>query len=97
MCGAAGMARSVDLNACSGVNMNAVDVSETGPVEGWFEAGEAWIDGRYGQGFSKLHPQLLAAYVQGCAVSAVRTALTDDLVNGLDAIAAGVSALAHRP
>lgn len=63
--------------------MKSVDLSETGPVEDWFEAGEAWIDERFGAGFAKANPALLGAYVQACALAAIRTTLTDDLINGL--------------
>lgn len=72
--------------------MDSKDVSEDESVKGWFEMGQAWLDEKYGVGFALKNPALLAAYVQACALQAVRTALTDELINGL----AGVERAAGR-
>jgi len=69
--------------------MSTVDVGVTGPVEGWFEMGEAWLDDRYGAGFARANPALLAAYVQASAIGAATEALAD----ALDAAAVAVGRL----
>lgn len=66
--------------------MNSVDVSETGPVEGWLDIAVAAIDAKFGSGYAKANPVLVGAYVQAAAICAVRTALADDIVNALDGI-----------
>ena len=47
--------------------MEAIEISTTGPVDGWIDNAEAAIDQRFGKGFARRHPVLLGAYLQACA------------------------------
>lgn len=67
--------------------MNSVDVSETGPVDGWLAIAIAKIDEVFGKdGYAEANPALVGAYVQACAIASLRTAMTDELVNALSAL-----------
>lgn len=68
--------------------MDSVDVSETGAVDGWLEMAIASIDERLGHGYAAANPGLVGAYVQACALSAIRTAV----VSGLDDLGLAVRA-----
>ena len=75
-------------------SMEALEISVQGTVQGWLDLAVTSIDDKFGDGFAKANPGLVAAFVNACAAQVRNERLREDVCGALDAIAASLADVA---